>query len=73
MEHLADQSQDGLGTDLQLGWADIAAGDLAEDRPRAGSQEEEAARRRHTWAGADRHRARQCGQEQRPVSGLRRG
>ena len=66
-----DRSQNELGTDLQWDLADIAAvGAMGlARRARRGSQEEEAARRRRTWAGAGRRRAKQCGQERKPASG----
>jgi len=58
---------------LQWDLADIAAvgaRGLAR-RARRDSQEEEAARRRHTWVGAGRHRAKQCGRGRKPASGRR--
>jgi hypothetical protein len=72
-EHQVDHSQNELGTDLQLGWADTAAAaeGVGHRRPH-GLQAEVAVRTRHTWAAAVRHPARRCVPGQTPVSGRRR-
>lgn len=69
-EHWGSQIQNELGTDLQWGWADTAAGGAAAagHMLRRGSLVGAAGHRRRTWAGAGRRRARQCGQERKPVS-----
>lgn len=76
---------DHRNTDLRWGWvgspaAEVAAAAAAAapdagagHRRRHGSQEAVAARRHRTWAGERQRRARRCVQEQRPVSGQRRG
>jgi hypothetical protein len=58
-----------LDTDLQLGSASSPAGGAAAGHMlRRGSQEGAAGHMRRTWAVAARHPARQCVQEQKPVS-----
>lgn len=81
-----DHIQSELGTDLQWGWADIAAvGEAAAlllggvaavaaagHKVRHGLQEAEVDHMRHTWGEAVPHRARQCEQERRLVFEPRR-
>jgi hypothetical protein len=71
-KHWADCSLDKLGTNLQLGLADTAAGGAAGHRPRRGSQAEAVARTRRTWAAADRRLARRCARGRRLAFAPRR-
>jgi hypothetical protein len=71
-KHWTDRTLDKLGTNLQWGWADTAAGGAAGRRPRRGSPAEGAARRHHTLAAAVQRPARQCGRGQRLAFARRR-